>query len=86
LPLNEYEFKSTLLGFSKTKDCFSGWYAPSTAGNWDIEIQLPDVERRRFREVRINGQAQALKNDMSAIRFRGESRPGSPLKWELCNS
>jgi hypothetical protein len=86
LPLNEYEFKSTLLGFSKSKDCFSGWYAPLTAGNWDIEIQLPDVERRRFREVRINGQAQTLKNDTSAIRFRGESRPGSPLKWELCSS
>ena len=78
LPLNEYEFKSALLGFSKLKDCYKGWYAPSTAGNCEIEIQLPDVERRRFREVHINGQAQPLKSDTPAIRFRGESRPAAP--------
>ena len=38
LPLPAYEFSSPLLGFEKSKDGFSGWYAPEEAGHWHIDI------------------------------------------------
>ena len=83
LPLAEYEFRSTLLGFARSPHGYRGWYAPSTAGIWEVDIHLPDTERRKFREVRINGEANSLESGLPAIRFQGESRPGSPLQWEL---
>lgn len=83
LPLAEYEFRSSLLGFIRSPHGYRGLYAPSAAGNWEVEIHLPDTERRKFREVRINGQARSLESDSPVIRFQGESRPGSPLQWEV---
>jgi hypothetical protein len=83
LPLGEYEFRSSLLGFIRSPHGYSGWYAPSTAGKWEVEINLPDEQRRRFHEVRINGAAHSLESDTPVIRFQGESRPGSPLQWEM---
>jgi hypothetical protein len=83
LPLGEYEFRSPLLGFIRSPHGYKGWYAPSTAGTWEIEINLPDEERRRFREVRIESSVRSLQIDIPAIRFQGESRPASPLQWEL---
>jgi hypothetical protein len=83
LPLAEYEFSSPLLGFKKTKDGYSGWYAPSASGHWDYEIQLPDSEVARFRQVKINGQKQRLSSPAQEIRFSGESKPGAPFYWEI---
>jgi hypothetical protein len=83
LPLSEYEFRSSLLGFTRSPHGYSGWYAPSTAGKWEVEINLPGEQRRRFHEVRINGTAHSLESDTPVIRFQGESRPGGPLQWEL---
>jgi hypothetical protein len=83
LPLPEYDFASLLLGFKKSKDGYSGWYAPATAGDWDIEFRLPNSDAARFRQVRINGSAQALAHSSPVIRFTGESRLGAPLRWEI---
>jgi len=85
LPLSEYEFRSSLVGFIRSRNGYSGWYAPSRRGKWEIEINLRDVERRQFREVRVNGQAHSLQIDLPVIQFHGESREGSPLQWELRN-
>jgi hypothetical protein len=60
LPLKQYEFASPLLGFKKSKDGYSGWYAPAAAGRWDIELSLSASEAGRMREIRINGSSSPL--------------------------
>jgi hypothetical protein len=83
LPLQEYEFTSPLLRFQKSKNGYAGWYAPASAGRWDIEILLPGPEAARMRQVLINGQTQPLRRAEQAIRFAGESSPAAPLRWEI---
>jgi Glycosyl hydrolase 36 superfamily, catalytic domain/Glycosyltransferase family 36 len=83
LPMAEYEFTSPLLGFKKSKDGYTGWYAPSTAGHWEIELRLSASEAARMRQIKINGAAGALRKSDQSIRFSGESRPGTPMRWEI---
>jgi hypothetical protein len=83
LPLAEYEFTSPLLGFKKSKDGFSGWYAPSVAGRWDFEIQFPESEAKGLHQLKINGQTARFSSSAQGIRFSGESKPGAPLRWEI---
>jgi hypothetical protein len=86
LPLPQYEFASPLLGFKKFPGGYSGWYAPSTAGRWNVEIVIPNEERIRPWQIRINGVVEELKSAEPEIRFTGESKPGSPLRWEILSS
>jgi Glycosyl hydrolase 36 superfamily, catalytic domain/Glycosyltransferase family 36 len=83
LPLSEYEFTSALLAFKKSKEGYSGWYAPATAGRWDIELRLSSAEAGRMRQVRINGSTTPLHRPTQVIRFTGESGPGKPMYWEI---
>jgi hypothetical protein len=83
LPLAEYEFTSPLLGFKKTKNGYSGWYAPSVAGRWSVEFKLPDVELAQVSRILVNGQAQPAQKSEKGIQLGGESKPGTPLRWEI---
>jgi hypothetical protein len=83
LPLAEYEFTSPLLGFRKSKEGYSGWYAPSTAGEWDVELKLSSPEIARMRRLKINGAVQTLPSSAQTVRFSGESAAGAPLRWEI---
>jgi hypothetical protein len=84
LPLDEYEFTSPLLGFRKSAQGYSGWYAPARAGRWNLEMKLPAAERARLTQLEVNGSAQALPGSPEAlIRFAGESEPGKPLRWAV---
>jgi len=83
LPLPEYEFASPLLGFKKSRGGYSGWYAPTTAGHWIIDIAFPDADRARLRQITVNGVTEALRSNERGIRFRGESKPGVPLRWKV---
>ncbi len=83
LPLAEYEFTSPLLGFKKSADGYSGWYAPAKAGSWEIEMKLSESERRRKLQLQVNGVAKQATCLKHGIRFRGESKPGEPLRWEV---
>ena len=83
LPLADYEFSSSLLGFQKSTKGYSGWYAPSEAGLWELEMQLPDSEIARFRHVEINGVAQPLDRSTRTICFTGAGSSRVPLHWEL---
>jgi hypothetical protein len=71
------------VGVHKSKSGYSGWYEPAVAGSWELEIQLPEPERTRVQALRVNGVAQALPQGAGAVRLRGESQPGKPLRWEL---
>ena len=83
LPLAEYDFSSALVGVKKSKSGYSGWYEPSVGGKWEVEIRLPEAEKARVREVKVNGVAQQLTKGGDSIRFKGESLPGKALRWEL---
>jgi Glycosyl hydrolase 36 superfamily, catalytic domain len=83
LPPSEYELNSPLVGFTKSNDGYSGWYQPSVAGNWEVEIQLPRAERARFKTNRINGESHPIQGDSESIQFRGESSAGKPLLWQI---
>jgi hypothetical protein len=83
LPLEEYEFTSPLLGFKKTKTGYSGWYAPSVAGKWELEFRLPADDLARLKQLKINGSAMSAKVADGAIRFWGDSSLGAPLRWEI---
>src|SRR5450755_3309569 len=48
LPMKDYEFTSPLLGFKKSAESYSGWYAPAVAGRWDIELKLSSSEAARM--------------------------------------
>jgi len=83
LPLAEYEFTSPLLGFRKSKSGYTGWYAPATAGRWEVELRLAAAEAAPLHRMRINGSPADLANSGGRIHFAGESSPGQPLRWEL---
>jgi hypothetical protein len=83
LPLAEYEFSSPLLGFNKSANGYSGWYAPLKAGQWKVEIHLPDLELTRLARIEINGSIKPLDHSAKSIRFTGVSSPGTPLRWAL---
>jgi hypothetical protein len=83
LPLAEYEFSSPLLGFKKSSNGYSGWYAPLEAGQWEIEIRLPDSDLTRLARIAINGTSKSLDRSAKSIRFTGVSAHGVPLRWEL---
>jgi hypothetical protein len=83
LPLAEYEFASPLLGFKKSPNGYSGWYAPSAAGRWEIALKVSRSELARIHQVRINGRTETLQNSSPIILFAGESKLGTPLRWEI---
>jgi hypothetical protein len=83
LPLDEYEFNTPLLGFKKNVKGYSGWYAPSIAGHWSIEVALPEIELRRLTHLSLNGMKQALHAADGSIRFDGNSAPSVPLRWTI---
>ncbi len=83
LPMREYEFASPLLGFKRTRDGYSGWYAPSTAGRWDFEVHLPESEMARVRQVKVNGLVRTIPATAEFVRFSGDVSPDAPLRWEI---
>jgi hypothetical protein len=83
LPFSHYEFTSPLLGFKKSPSGFSGWYAPKTAGRWNIDIALSNADRARLRQITVNGVMEVFRSNAPGIRFSGESKPGAPLRWEI---
>lgn len=84
LPLESYSFDSPLVGAIKTGESYRGWYAPSRAGTWTIEIALPEEAAQAIRYIEVNGERSPLKKTAKdAIRFEGTSAPGQPLRWAL---
>ncbi len=83
LPLAQYEFASPLLGFKKEASRYSGWYAPSVAGHWTIDIKLPETDRSRLKQVKVNNVARSLELSPKGVRFSGDSTRTAPLQWEI---
>lgn len=83
IPLDEYEINTPLLGFKKTASGYSGWYAPSVAGEWSMEIAIPEHETAQFTWLRVNGARMPVSPAAGKIRFSGKSAPSAPLRWEI---
>jgi hypothetical protein len=83
LPMKEYEFTSALVGISRSKTGYRGWYEPSAAGSFEITIHLTELERMRLRAIKVNGAAQPSPTGSTPVQIKGESRPGNALHWEL---
>jgi Glycosyl hydrolase 36 superfamily, catalytic domain/Glycosyltransferase family 36 len=83
LPMKDYEFTSPLLGFKKSAESYSGWYAPAVAGRWDIELKLSSSEAARMGKLWVNDSARMLSRSGQSIRFLGESSPDKPLRWRI---
>ena len=83
IPLETYEFDSALLGFRKDASGYSGWYAPSKAGKWQIELILPDQELVRLKHLSVNGVPANLSATGGRIRFSGESTSSQKVQWVL---
>ncbi len=84
LPLEEYRFRSPLLGFTKSSQGYEGWYAPSAPGEWVIRVSLPTIHATRIRRAETNGKMQALGGAREGVfELKGTSAPGKPLRWSL---
>jgi len=80
-PKEHYEFSSKLFGFTKSKDSYSGWYAPIKEGIWEISISLKESEIKEISKLEINGIEQEFIIDNNKIIWSGRSYPNKPLKW-----
>jgi hypothetical protein len=84
LPVEEYRFHSPLVGVNKARGRYEGWYAPSRAGEWTIEISVPEEAAKSLKRVEVNGKRSAIqRRDDGAIVVSGTSEPGKPLRWGL---
>jgi len=83
LPVGAYRFDSPLLGLVKTAaGRYEGWYAPSRAGSWTLEIALPEGEGVSHAEV--NGVRSAVKRlEDGTVVVKGTSSVGGALRWRL---
>ena len=84
LPENEYRLDSPLIGVQKTSAGYEGWYAPSTPGEWVVDVSLPREESARVLKLEVNGaRSRPMRKPDGAIEIRGKSAPGRPLRWSL---
>jgi len=81
IPKEEYEFSSPLLGFKKSCDGYSGWYAPLVEGNWKISLIVDKDELKEFRNIEINGKEVELLIENNKLVLFGRSDPNNPLNW-----
>ncbi len=81
IPKEEYEFSSPLLGFKKSRDGYSGWYAPLVEGNWKISLIVDKDELKEFRNIEINGKEVELLIENDKLVLFGRTAPNNPLNW-----
>jgi hypothetical protein len=83
LPQDSYAFSSPLLGLTRSPAGYSGWYAPLGSGEWQVRLRLPPADVGRLSSLTVNGRPAPLAKGDGWLRFRGESRAESPLRWRL---
>lgn len=85
LPVESYRFESPLVGVARTGGRYEGWYGPSKAGEWTIEIVLPEAVTKSLTRVEVNGKKLSVTEEKErfngVIKIRGASAPGKPLRW-----
>ncbi len=80
LPFEEYSYSTPLFGFAKSKEGYSGWYAPKKEGEWKVTLKLSKKEMSKFSSVSINRIKESLLITEDKVLFTGR---GTPLKWAI---
>jgi hypothetical protein len=84
LPVESYRFESPLVGVSKSRRRYEGWYAPSRPGKWTVRISMPEEEGRRVSHVEADGRRLPLKKQANGvIEIAGTSTVTRPMRWAL---
>ena len=83
LPKEEYFFESPLFGFSKSKQGYTGWYAPCIPGKWTISLNFKKEKFTDFKFLKINNKEEEFKIKENCIIITGNSTPDKPFTWEL---
>jgi len=86
LPKETYDFSSPVLGFKKSKDGFSGWYAPLVEGNWKVTFKLDIKELNQFVSLKVNDSIKDINIIEDQIVFYGKNELIKPLRWKLKKS
>ncbi|MBA7519856.1 hypothetical protein ES705_11944 [subsurface metagenome] len=83
LPKDDYKFSTSLIGLEKTKNGYLGWYNPVKLGTWEISLKLSEEELDQIDSILINGNEAKFTIKESHLLWRGENKPGRPLRWEI---
>jgi hypothetical protein len=83
LPKEEYEFSSPIIGFQKSKEGYSGWYAPKTEGMWKIKIKLSKEELRNIKTLEVNEREEKVIIEEASIILQGTNKISTPLRWKI---
>ncbi|MHA2295809.1 MAG: GH36-type glycosyl hydrolase domain-containing protein [Candidatus Hodarchaeales archaeon] len=83
IPEDEYTFNTPLLGFEKSKQGYSGWYAPGVTGTWKHTLKLGKDESMHIKELLVNGKEKEIHHSDGCIIWSGESSSDKPLIWEI---
>ncbi|MCK4780459.1 MAG: hypothetical protein KAT57_09745, partial [Candidatus Lokiarchaeota archaeon] len=86
LPKEIYNFSSPILGFKKTEEGYSGWYAPLVDDNWKVTLNLGEDELKQFIRLEINETENEISFIGDQIVFYGRSEQNKPLRWKIKKS
>ncbi len=83
IPQDDYEFSSSLIGFEKTKERYSGWYNPKKEGTWKVSLELTNEEFENIDSIITNGNENEFKIMGNRVIIIGESKVNKPLSWDI---
>ncbi len=83
LPHDTFRFNSSLIGFEKTKDGYSGWYHPLKGGIWKLTIEVNKNDLENISSIITNGNENEFTIIENHIIITGESTRDKPLSWEV---
>lgn len=83
LPKDEFRFTSSLLGFTRTKEGFSGWYAPLKEGTWKFALTLDKDEILQLKTLEINGRIEEFSVKDTTITWNGKNEAQQPIYWKI---
>jgi len=86
LPKEKYDISSPILGFKKTEEGYSGWYAPLIEGNWKVTLNLNSDELKQLVSLEVNDLEKDINIKEDQIVFYGRSKISKPLRWKLKKS
>ena len=83
IPQDDYEFSSSLIGFEKTKEGYSGWYNPKKEGMWKVSLELTNEEFENIDSIITNGNENEFIIMGNRVIIIGESKVNKPLSWDI---
>ncbi|MFX0075497.1 MAG: GH36-type glycosyl hydrolase domain-containing protein, partial [Candidatus Hermodarchaeota archaeon] len=83
IPREHYKFSSSLIGFEKTNNGYSGWYNPIKNGKWKISLEFSKDEIERIETILVNNDEYKFDVMGNRLILYGESQLDRHLTWEI---